>query len=280
MLGLYNSNETTVKLHLALGVPIYTTDAELTTSDNQSTYVADIDLSIITPMDLEIAGILRSDYNNTYSDSGNSVIYMPIDMMNQIMESAANSFNKTTVNENFTLNEWMPSAYVVFVKDYNDVSITIEKLQSINPNFRAVNTYQDVESMNKILFSVRSTATWIIAIVLCIIIVLMAVIYINHTVNRKYEVAILKSNGLNKNEVFKLVLAEALLQVFIILMLAILFSILIANVVNLLFSFQIIKIAFPVIITIALIAIFAVIAPTTGSIIVMNRVKPDKIMRN
>ncbi len=87
-------------------------------------------------------------------------------------------------------------------------------------------------------------------------------------------------NGLNKNEALRLVLAEALLQIIIISSLAALFTLILNGVVNMLFNFKAAAFSAGTALIIVLVSLLSVIGPSAGSIIIMNNVKPDRIMRN
>lgn len=281
MLALAEGNEKHVQIQLDLGVPVYTADVDLQVSGTQAEYAADVDLSVITSLNLDISGVLDYDYTNKYSASGDNVIYMPIESMNRIRNSVKEGFNDNAVADgSIKLNGWAPSSYVVFAKDYNDVGATIEKLESINANFKAKSGYQDIEAMNEMMAGIKNAAAWVASAVLAIVFILTAIIYINHTVNRKFEIAVLKSNGLNKNEALRLVLAEALLQIIIISSLAALFTLILNGVVNMLFNFKAAAFSAGTALIIVLVSLLSVIGPSAGSIIIMNNVKPDRIMRN
>ena len=281
MLALAEGNEKHVQIQLDLGVPVYTAEVDLQVSGTQAEYAADVDLSVITSLNLDISGVLDYDYTNKYSASGDNVIYMPIESMNRIRNSVKEGFNDNAVADgSIKLNGWAPSSYVVFAKDYNDVGATIENLESINANFRAKSGYQDIEAMNEMMAGIKNAEAWVASAVLAIVFILTAIIYINHTVNRKFEIAVLKSNGLNKNEALRLVLAEALLQIIIISSLAALFTLILNGVVNMLFNFKAAAFSAGTALIIVLVSLLSVIGPSAGSIIIMNNVKPDRIMRN
>ena len=279
-IGLHDTACSTVQISADFGIPVGTTPVELSVSSAETPYKADIDVSRLQRIDFEVAGILDHDFLNRRSSSGNVIIYMPIQEMLDLVSSVKKSIDIGTLSRDYEINAWAPSAYVSFVKNYNDIASTIEKLERLNPNYKAISGYQDIESMNEMLTNVKSTATWIIIAVLVIILVLMAVIYINHSVGRKYEFALLKANGLNNKEVLRIAFSEALLQLIGIVALALLSAFLISKIINLLFSWDVLTISIETLMIILSTAFIAVLTPTVGSIIIMNRVKPDKILRN
>lgn len=280
VLGLANSSLSDVQISLSIGVPMGTTDVNLNVSSSESSYMADIDVSKIAPISFELSGVLDHDFKNRRSASGNMIIYMPIDTMLRYMNSIKATIDPSLFHKDYGINEWRPSAYVSFVKNYNDIDFTVEKLEKINPNFKAVSAYQDIDSMNELLSNVRDTASWIIIAVLVIVLILMAIIYINSTVGRKYEFAILKANGLNNRETLKIALSEAFIQLFGITIFALIIALLISGIVNLLFSFNVLTLSIKTVAIIVSTALIAVLVPTIGSIIIMNHVKPDRILRN
>lgn len=280
LIGVNDERLSSVKISFEIGVPVYTTDVELSVGREAQTYAADIDLMVKQNLHFDVAGVLESNYNNHYSSSGDNVIYVPFSVMQQIM---ANSFSKALdirADESVKRNELAPSAYMVYVKSYNDIGIVIDKITRINPNFKSVSSYQDTEAMNSLVDGVKSTATTVILVVLAIVLILMSIIYINRTLGRQYEIAILKANGLNKAEILKIELAEACLHVAFIAGLALVLSAAEIRILNLLFSFDVTRFTFGTALAVLLIALFSVIVPSIGSVIIVNRVKPDKLLRN
>ncbi len=280
LLGLTGASHTDVRLSLRLGIPVFTTEVELNMAEGGSSYGADVDLSVITQLDIDVSGVLDHSYVNTRSGSGNAVIYMPVELMLKHMDQAKKNVAGGQLDKGITAKEWLPSSYVVFVKSYNDISTTIGKLESINPNFKAVSGYQDIESMNLMASGVRGTASWIIVAVLFIVAVLMTIIYINDMIRRKYEFAVIKANGLSNKETLRIAASEALIQFTAMVILAVLLTSLINTIVNGLFSFDVLAFTLRSLLVIVAISLLAVLAPTVGSIIVMNRVKPDCVLRN
>lgn len=275
VLGVDNATKANVQLDI--GIPVFTTNIELNTSS--TSYDADIDVSSITHLNIPIAGVLDYNYVNSYSTSGNYAIYMPIEMMLKYVEDARIQYGKSTI-DGIVLNDWRPSAYVIYLKDFNEINTSINKFENINPNFKAVSAYQDITSMSQMLENIKQVATTIITVVSVIVFSLMGIIYISNTLNRKFEVAVLKANGLGRGEIFKIVLAETLLQILSIAICAILLSYLICNIVNVLFPFEIVEYSFKLILMILATSILAVFIPSACSIMLMNRFKPDQIMRN
>lgn len=280
LLGLVDGSCSKVKVSVDIGIPVGTTPVELNVSSAGVTYAADVDISAVRRLDFEVSGILDHSYTNRHSANGDVVVYVPIQTMLRYVSEVSASLESRILNKDFETREWTPSSYVIFVKDYNDINSTIKKLESINPNFKAVSGYQDIESMNALLSNVKSTASWIIFAVLIIVSILMAIIYINDTINRKYEFAILKANGLNRRETLKIAVSEALLQLTGIIILSLLATLLISAIINRLFVFDVLNLSIKSVLTISATALVAVLTPTVGSIIVMNRVQPDRILRN
>ncbi|MBQ1371421.1 MAG: FtsX-like permease family protein [Oscillospiraceae bacterium] len=121
--------------------------------------------------------------------------------------------------------------------------------------------------MNRMISGIKDTASVIVMIVLGIVFLLMAIIYINRTLGRQYEIAVMKANGLKKLEINRVALSEALLHIILVAVLAVVMSVGIMNFINLIFSFE-------------LVSSLSVVIPVLGSLLIMNRVKPDRLLRN
>lgn len=280
LLNLDDRNGKPVGIQLDLGVPLYTTNIELAVSDTSSTYSADIDVSVLSCFDFQISGILDYNYINSHSASGDNIIYVPVERMLEYLSEAQSAHPEHQKVNGISFNSWNPSAYVVYVKSYNDIKPTSEKIESIDPNLKAISEYQDVVSMNEMISNIKSTASSIIVVVLLIVLILMMIIYINNTLNRKFEIAVLKANGLNKLETFGIVTAEAFIHLLLICVISILATILTGKIINLLFSFDIIQFSQSSISTILGISTVSILTPTISSVLLINQFKPDKIMRN
>ncbi len=280
LLGLLDESVLETSIGLNTGVPVFTTDVELNTSASTASYLADVDLSAVKELKFEIAGVLDYDYSNNHSASGNNIIYIPIELMENIRIETQNAFSKESVPDGVVSNDWSPSAYVLFVKSFNDIGSTIDKIQSQGSNFKAVSQYQDIESMNEMMLGVKDTITWVVGIVLVIVVILMAMIYINDILNRKYEIALLKANGLDNKETMSIVLAESILHMLGIVVVAILAAAILFCVVNNLFSFNVLTLSGSTLLIIIMIALISITGPTVGSVIAINKMKPEEIMRN
>ena len=280
LLNIDAKTDSPVKITLDMGIPVATTDVELSVSNVNSSYKADVDVSIVSTFEMDVAGVLDYDYKNEYSSSGNNIIYMPIDVMLDYLKAAQAKYAANKTSEDTDLNEWNPSSYVLYLKGYNDVKPAIKKIESIDPNLKATSAYQDVVSMNEMMGSIKSTATYVIIVVLLIVLILMTIIFINNTLNRKYEIAVLKANGLNKVEIFGIVISEALIHLLTTFMVSVLFALLIGGIINLFFSFDIIGFSIKTAVILLAISSIAIIAPTAGSLLIINSFKPDRIMRN
>ncbi|SET23463.1 ABC transporter ATP-binding protein [Anaerobranca gottschalkii] len=232
LLGIENLKES-VSLRVLTYVPIAQHETQMTVRPEGIVYEIDIDLSKVVELDLKIEGILDESVRNRYSNSGNNAIYVPYHKMQMILTQTQNS---ATIDTNLEYIEWRPSAFVVFAKSYNDVGLVIERVSSINPNFRAVSEYQDIESMNAIVKNTREIGLVIVIVILIIIFLLMSIIHMNHILDRKYEISLLKANGLTKIELTKLVSVESLRHVFLVSLISSVISLVVTKVMNLLFE--------------------------------------------
>lgn len=265
-----------VLISLVIGVPIGSYETTMDVKGMEDPFDIDIDMSEVQTLTLSLSGILNENVINTKSASGNNIIYMPYAMMEDILSKTQSKYATTSDK----WDKWQPSAYVVYAKDYNLVDNVKEKLQTINVNFKVINNYQDVESMNVMIANIQNISQYVIIVILLIIFVLMAIIQMNRVMNRKYEIAILKANGLTNGEVVRIVLIESLAHVVVVSIIAFLIGIVVSNVVNNLFAFSVVGRGSNMLFNIVGISMLSITIPTILTVIMVNRFKPDYIMRN
>jgi len=266
-----------VRLQVTVCVPLALYETSMQVGDDEGMYTIDIDLSKVTEFEFAVAGILDERFINRYSNSGGNVIYAPYADMAANLERIQAVYAAEVVMDS---KEWNPSAYIVFSKHYSDVNITRDKLASINPNFRTASEYQDVDAMNSMIAGIKSGAFTAAIIVLTVILLLMAIIHMNSVLGRKYEIALLKANGLTRRELFKLIMAESLRYVFWVSLASGFISMVLINAVNFGFNETLVK-AGPNVLTInLLVALISVCIPTLISVITINKYRPDTILRN
>jgi len=269
--------EQDVTLTLTACVPTAQHVTTMQVGEQGGQYDIDIDLSKLTDFEIQIAGILDDGYTNRYSNSGNNVIFGPYANLHEIMEETqADCFKEIALG----CKEWAPSAYVVFSKHYTDVEIVRDKVKSINPNFKTASEYQDVKAMNSMIGNIKRGAFSGSLIVLTVILLLMAIIHMNHVLGRKYEIALLKANGLTRRELFMLIMAESVRYVFWVTVISSSISVVLIPAVNFLFADTLVSTNLSVLAINLLVALVSVCIPTLISVITINKYRPDVILRN
>lgn len=117
-------------------------------------------------------------------------------------------------------------------------------------------------------------------IVLFIVIVLMSIIYINKIINRRYEFAILKANGLMRYEVNKLLFLETGVETIKSIVISIIFAYLLMIVSRTFFGEGMIMLNIITVLRIALISFVSINIPVFLGIFKINKYSPEKILRN
>ena len=272
-----NENTQKAEITLSLAIPVKLYETEMNVGEEDSKYEIDIDLSVVSYHTFEIDGILNDDYINKYSNSGQNIIFMSYESMEEIRtEAIVNNLNVSFDNS----KDWSPSAYVLYANSFNEVKSVIEKVKNLNPNFKTINQYQDVESMNNVIDNTKNTAFIVVVVILAIIFLLMAIIQVNSIISRRYEFAILKANGLSKFELIKLVIYESLMFIIFTLIFANIFSLAIIYIINSLFAIAVISFSYSIMVHIIIVSSLSVIIPTVIASNLVNKFKPATIIRN
>lgn len=268
-----NENANNVRLTINIGIPISLYKTQMSVGENKDQYDIDIDMSTMHTVEVEVAGILNDSKVNTYSNSGSNLIYFPYEKMEQLRDS------KLTQDVE-QANSWKPSAYMIYVKNYDEINNAITKIKNINPNFKTLNQYQDIQSMKSLIDSIRSTSNYVIDIILLIIFILMAIIQMNGVISRKYEFSVLKANGLTRIEIMKLVLADSLFYIIKIALVSFILTLIFSLVLNTLFAMDVIAIDVGTFIYVFEVSILSILVPTILTLYKVNNYKTDYIMRN
>lgn len=272
-----NENTQKVEITLNLAIPVKLYETEMNVGEEDSKYEIDIDLSVVSYQTFEVDGILNDDYINKYSNSGENIIFMSYESMEEIRtEAIANNSNVSFDNS----KDWSPSAYVLYANSFNEVQSIIDKVKNLNPNFKTINQYQDVESMNNLIDNTKNTAFIVVVVILAIIFLLMAIIQVNSIISRRYEFAILKANGLSKFELIKLVIYESLMFIISTFIFATIFSLAIIHIINSLFAFAVVSFSYSIMVHIIIVSSLSVIIPTVIASNLVNKFKPAIIIRN
>lgn len=275
-LGL-QGDEKTLSLDFEIGVPTYNY-MDVFTSNNSTEVQADLDFLTFTEVELEIAGILEPSIVNRYSIAGENIIYLPYKMMEDIL------YSEKLIAEppvSFTVKEWAPSAYLIYVNHYNEVELTQKKLQNIDSNFIARSDYQDTAKMDSMLQDIKQATSAVIAVLLFILFILMSGIFISDTFGRKREFALLKANGMKKSEFIRLIVIESFIQSLKIMLIAASLILVLSLALNhLVFGTSMIVPNWTIAGLTLLISLSFVLVPTFVSVLFATRLQPDKVLRN
>jgi ABC-type lipoprotein export system ATPase subunit/ABC-type antimicrobial peptide transport system permease subunit len=275
-LGIDTLNNTTLTIDVHIPIKQFSSEMNM----NDISYSVDLDMHKKDRITVKVDGILSSNIYNTKSTSGDNIIYMPFSQMDEIRK-ANESINISLENPNFPEKKWGASAYIIIAKNYDVVNIVIEKVENIDPNFKIDSPYQNFEAMQDSVSSIQNAAKFISIVVLLILFVLMAIIYMNLTENRKFEICILKANGLKKTEINNLIYIDALIQVIKTFLISSAFSIAIGFVTNkFLFGTDVITFSPTVFGLLLLVSFLSILPPTIIELLIINKFNPDRIMRN
>lgn len=154
----------------------------------------DLDLAEFRKITITVNGILEQSVKNTYTINGNSTIYLPYEYMINAMEKSKGRGTASSC-ETYQMKEWEPSAVVIYADSYKEVKVVENKINRLTPDIVTRYAYRDTEEIEKMASGLRVIINVAVVVVLVIIFALMCAVYINTTVGRKREYAILKAMG-------------------------------------------------------------------------------------
>ncbi len=163
-------------------------NVEITYDSNSKIYISQSLKNM--NMDMDIQGILKEDYRNKYS-LGNDIIYMPLDVY----------------YSNFK-NSKMKMGIIEFDKDVNFNQV-IQEIKQIDPQLTIYSTI-NIENIQFLNNQLLSGIQIILFFSFVLIIILMVIYHIKNMKTRKYELALLYSNGVSLVNIYKILIFEYL----------------------------------------------------------------------
>ncbi len=138
-------------------------------------------INIQSDHEITIDGVLKST-NSNYFTSEKTLIYVPYDY-----------FNNNESNQ-----------YLIEINHYKKVTDVRDKISLLNKEYSVYSPYKDYTSLYKMMDSNKLLINSFTISLLLIILILSSVSKIHSISNKKFELCILRANGLSKKELIKL----------------------------------------------------------------------------
>lgn len=277
VLGIENINHS-IELNLTINIPVfqYTTDMQL---NGGSTYPIDIYIYKQITLPVKVDGIFRNDITNTLDETGDNNIYMPIDSMLKIIDETKTSLGNYHTSTYYS-SEVSFSSYMLFAKDFNDITRIIEKVKVINPNFIAVSEYQDIKTMQSSIETLQKVLLAFSMAFLLVVVLLISLVFVHSIYSRRTEVALLKANGLSTTEIIVMNLFSILRNIMFVILFSIMLSIVSCHIINGLFGIELLSYSKEYIFAILLLSAIILSIPTIITTFIIAHFDPSEILRN
>lgn len=275
-LGL-RGNEKKVSITVDFCVPVGIETAEMKINNSKQAILTDTAVYAHRRYTFTVNGILDDSVQNTYSIEPMNSMYMKYAYFDNMLKESHTIFEREST---YSCNPLCASAYVLYVDDYSMIANVKESVQIINPNFRIQSNYQDVLSMQEMIQNAEKTMKSVFWLVLLCIFVMMGIIQMNRVVARKYEIALLRADGLSNRELRILTCIEAIESATIIIIMSTLFAWIYSNISYLSSGVLVFELTVRVVLTIAVLGVLATSIPTLITVICFQKYQPATVMRN
>lgn len=275
-LGL-RGNEKKVSITVDFCVPVGIKTAEMKINNSKQAILTDMAVYVHRRYTFTVNGILDDSVQNTYSFEPMNSMYMKYAYFDNMLKESHTIFEREST---YSCNPLCASAYVLYVDDYSMIANVKESVQIINPNFRIQSNYQDVLSMQEMIQNAEKTMKSVFWLVLLCIFVMMGIIQMNRVVARKYEIALLRADGLSNRELRILTCIEAIESATIIIIMSTLFAWIYSNISYLTSGVLVFELTVRVVLTIAALGVLATSIPTLITVICFQKYQPATVMRN
>lgn len=275
-LGL-NGSEKNVSISAGFCVPVGIETAEMKVGGASHSITTDAYVYVYCRKQFTVNGILDDSIQNTYALNPDNSMYMGYECFTNILAEALSDFREGVA---YPCEPLRASAYVVYVDDYSMIDNVKESIQRINPDFRVQSNYQDIITMQEMLHNTSVTMKLVFWVVLACIFVMMSIIQMNRIVARKYEIALLRADGLTNRELRMLTGIEAIESALLIIVASILFAWILSSIFYLSSGVIIFEINLRVLGAIVLLSLLATSIPTLLTVVCFQRYQPATVMRN
>lgn len=174
---------------------------------------------------VKVGGIIGEEYNNRFSVASENLLFLSFDLMDTVLQemligSAGESFEKDAAGHE--IKAWNPSAAVVYVDSQSRVKIVSSKIERINGSFSTRCDYSNAKKLEEFIKDTRSVSRIVVILVVFIIFVLMFILFMNYTLSRNKEFALLKVYGISRRGIILITVMDGILYACTIIVLALL----------------------------------------------------------
>lgn len=279
-LRLMETETETVELEYKVGVPVkkYVDTVNFNGEMQKSSF----DITEFVSMNIKVEGILNSNVVNRYTINGNRVIYVPYEMLSEWVYGVLNAHSEDDYADysDYELQEWGPSACIVYTDSYKNISVVQGKLENISPNFTTRYEFQDAETIDIVIQNIRLISRVVVIILLFVISALMFAVFMDKMLSRKKEYAFLKANGMTGVSLNLLTLIESILEGLKVIIVSVICSVAISIMLSRILMNEIRFVSVQSSIYIIIFSLLFITIPSILSIIYVNHIKEDKILRN
>lgn len=174
----------------------------------------------------KITGIMDDAYVNQRSEEAYNYIFLDYKDFIKIVEENKDT-NYLTVNEKFPEKELKPSALMIYVDSYDDVSYVKSKIEKLSSDFDVVSKGADLEKIENNLTMIKNSMRVVSLVMVLVVMIMFGFVYYFKNRTRKKEVAILKALGITRNDIVLLIGYEMLLISLKTFLLSLFFSLII-----------------------------------------------------
>lgn len=173
------------------------------------------------------------------------------------------------------------AALLVEVKNFDGISSAKAKIEKINPNIQINSVYQNIEAMVQNMRNLKMGINTFSFILISILFILMMIVFFFRTEKKKYEIAILKANGLTKEETQLTVWFEGVFLIVKIAFISFLLYICLNYIISMFLNLNIYYSDYPkTALFIIIVSALSVMPPIIISIIRLSKYDPSTLMRN
>lgn len=166
------------------------------------------------------------------------------------------------------------------IDNFKNFDNVIQKIKNIDDQYVVLSPFNEQLTMKEMIDNYSSNLQLITSVLLVIVIVLISIYKIYLASTKKYQICILKANGLTRSQIVKMSLIDLLIEQLQTIILVLIFSAIINLLIKDYFNYSI-SVLNPMFILFIIVFCFGVhVIPTIITVAYFNQYSPETLLRN
>lgn len=169
---------------------------------------------------------------------------------------------------------------LIYVEDFKDINEITQQLAKIDKNYEINMPYANYNTMKELINQYSRNLTIFIQVLIMVVVILLSISQYYEINNQRYQICILKANGLSRFEIVKLMLTQFIGDIILISILGVVISLVLSKLSQSVFGFALHILTIRYLSCLILFILGIKVIPSLMSLYLVNRHEPETLLRN